>query len=412
MSHLSEDEVERFLASRLVPAAQKTVVRHLRAGCGVCSRRLVGQAPDRLLQEVADGRPRRVGPDSIRDHTLAASLKQEARWRTDEKKLARSLELLRESPQGYDGFTLRQVRALHGPSLIEALLQRSFELRFRDPRAMRWLAFNAVKAAESLRPEEHDPLLATDVQARAWAGLANSFRINDEFAEAEGALDRARALLRRGSGDLWLLAMVGNLEISLRSDQRRIAEALELVEGVHRLYLKLGDRHLAGRALISKGMSTSHDGRPRRAVQVLRKGLSLLDPDRDPQLVQIGQQGLIHALTESGEYRQAGELLLKSGLRQSFAGDPIAVLRIRWLEGRIQGGLGKTSRAESALLGVRDEFLDMHQVYTAAMVSLNLLSVLRRQGKSREVRETAREVYGTLRDLGIHREAARAGRYL
>jgi tetratricopeptide (TPR) repeat protein len=412
MSHLSEKEVERLLAARLGPAEQERVVRHLRAGCGLCSRKLVQQAPDRLLQEVADGRPRRVGPDSIRDHTLAAALKQEARWRTDEKKLAHSLEILRATPRGYDGFTLRQVQALHGPPLVEALLERSHEIRFRDPKAMRWLAYNAMIAADHLRPEEREALPRFDLQARAWAHLANAYRVNEEYAEAEGALGRARVLLRKGSGDLRLLALLVELEASLRKSQRRLAEASELLEGVYKLYVKLGDRQRMAQALISQGIGKHYGGSSRQAVQTFRQGLSLLDSKEDSQIISIGRQSLISALAGCGEHREAGELLLRSGLRQSLAGEPLSLLKIRWVEGTVQAGLGRTSRAERALREVHAEFLDLGQRREAAFVALELLPILLRQGRSGEVKEVARTTYGTFRDTGIHMAAANACRYL
>jgi tetratricopeptide (TPR) repeat protein len=413
MSHLSEDEVERFLAARLGPAEQKRVVRHLLAGCGLCSRKLVEQAPERLLEQAAR-QYRKAAQDSPRERTLAAALEQDARWRLDEKKLARSLELLRGSPGGYDGLTFRQVRSLHGVPLIEALLERSFELRYSDPKAMRWLAFNAVKAAESLRPQDYAPHFRFNLQARSWAELANAYRINEEYGEAEGAFGRARALLRQGSGDFRLLARLATLEAEFRNAQRRLAEARELREGVYRLYHKLDERQLTGRTLISMGCGTEYeeDRSRQHGIQLLRKGLFLLDPNQEPQLVSVGQQCLITLLTLSGEHQEAGTLLLKSGLRQSFADSPLNLLKLRWLEGRISAGFGRLSSAHRAFLEVRAGFLDSGKAYTAALVGFDLLHLLVRQGKYGEVRGVARELYGTFREMGIGQEAAKAQTYL
>jgi hypothetical protein len=407
MSHLSEDEVERFLAARLGLAEQKKVARHLLAGCGVCSRKLVEQAPERLLEQAA-GQYRKTAQGSPHQRVLAAALEQDARWRLDEKKLARSLELLRGSPGVYDGLTFRQVRGLHGPPLVEALMQRSFELRFRAPRAMRWLAYNAVHTAESLRAEEHGQSFVFDLRSRAWSELANAYRINHEFAEAEGAIGQTRILLRQGSGDLRILARAASHEAALRNAQRRLVEARELRDGVYRIYLKMGDQHLAGRALIAKSIGTEYDGRARQGVQFLRKGLALLDPADDPQLVAIGRQCLINNLASSGEYSEASELLLKSGLRQYFAEDPLILLKIRWLEGRVLAGIGKTSRAESALIQTQNEFLDLERPYDAALVGLDMLPLL--QGKQQKI--IAKAAYVTFRNLGIRREAAKARPYL
>jgi tetratricopeptide (TPR) repeat protein len=356
MDHPSNSELERFLANRLEPPAQKQI----------------------------------------------------ARPALEERKLAQSLELLRESPNGYDGLSFRQVQVLHGRPLVEALLQRSFELRYSDSKEMRWLAYNAVKAAESLRPEDHDPCSIADVQAQAWAALANAYKVNSEFAEAQGAMSKAQALLRRGSRDLRLLASLAEVEATLRNSQRRLGEARALLNGAYRIYRNLGDRHLAGRVLISQGMSTEYDGTSRQGVVLFRKGLTLLDPDRDPQLVPAAQQGLITALVGCGEYPQAGELLLRSGLRRLSASMP----NVRWVEGRLLAGLGKISKAENALIQVRGELLELGREVSAALAGLDLLPILLQQGKFQKVRETAREIYRTLQGLGIHGEAAKARRYL
>jgi tetratricopeptide (TPR) repeat protein len=411
MPHLRDDEIERFLAARLEPAGQRSVVRHLLAGCGVCSRRLIAGAPARLLDEAGEGGRRRAARSPLRERAVAAALRQEERWRTDEKELARSLELLRESPQGYDGLTARQVQSLQGRPLVEALLERSRELRYQDPRTMRWLAYNAMQAAESLRPEELGPPLF-DLRARAWASLANAYKVNYELSEAEGALARARALRERGSGDLRILAYLAEIEASLRNLQVRLIESRELLDRASRLYLKLGERQLAGGALLARGVAMEEAGMYHQGISLFRQGLALLDPDRDPQLFMVGQQGLINLIARSGDHRKAGEMLLRSGLRQAFAGAPIALGKLRWMEGRILDGAGKPASAERVLLEVRSAFLDLGRISEAALVGLDLIHIRLRQGKSFQIRELARESYDALRSLGILRDAEKIRPYM
>jgi len=412
MAHLREEEIERFLTDRSAPWEHQRVARHLLAGCGLCSRKLIDWAPDRLLDEAQESHRGRTSRDPLRSHAVAAALEQDSRWRLDDKKLEQSLEVLRTHPEGYDGLTFRQIQALHGRPLVEALLQRSWEIRFGDPKAMRWLAYNAVKTAESLRPEELAPALILDLQARAWAELANAYKVNYELSEADGALTRAHVLRKRGSGDSGLLAHLAALEAYLRSIQGRLGEAYELLDRVYRLQLKLGNRHLAGESLIAKAATMDDAGTPHQGIPLMRRGLALLDPDRDPRLVRVGQHGLINLTARSGDYRKAGELLLKSGLRQAFAGAPLALAKIRWLEGKILDGIGKPAGAERVLLEVRSEFLDLGRLSEAAFIGLDLIQILLRRGKFRQVRELAHESYDTLRSLGILQEAARLRPYL
>jgi tetratricopeptide (TPR) repeat protein len=406
VTHLSEDEVERFFAARLDPSEQQRVARHLLTGCAICGRKLVEQAPGSLLEKMAADRHPEVAGSSPRDRTLAVALKQEARRLAGEAKLARSLELLRESP--YDALSFRQVRVLPGPSLVEDLVTRSHELRYRDPKTARWLAFNALKAAESLRPEECKLAARFDLQALAWAALANTYKLNEQFAEADGAIERAGASLRRGSRDPRLLARIAEFEASIRIAQRRLIEAGKLLKGACNLYLRLGDRHHAGRALIALGGLSERDGKYRQGILFLRRSMPLLDPDRDPYLVGASKQTLITLLVGGGDYGEAGRLLLKSDLRNLLIDLP----HVRWTEGRLLAGLGKTAKSESALTQVRDEFSGRGQPYAASLVGLDLLDIWHRNGKSSLVRAAAREIYDTLQNLGIRQEAAKARRYL
>src|SRR4051794_22215971 len=100
MNHLSNDEIEQFLAARLGPAGQQKVVRHLLAGCGVCGRKLAERAPHRLLEEESEeGRRRRITQTSARGRAIALALRRDALWKSDESRLGRSLELLQSTHQ-------------------------------------------------------------------------------------------------------------------------------------------------------------------------------------------------------------------------------------------------------------------------------------------------------------------------
>ncbi len=273
---------------------------------------------------------------------------------------------------------------------------------------MRLLAFDAVRTVESLRPEEHGPASLSDLKAQAWLQLANAYKINNQLTEAESALDRARAYLRRGSNDLRLLGWAVKVESALRNSQRRLAEACELMDGAYRLYLKLEDRHLAGLALISKAVYLGHGTQYAESLLLFRRGIPLLDPGRDPQLDAIAQQGLITSLVGCGRHAEAGRLFLRSDLRHQLSDVP----NIRWVEGRLLAGLGKSSKAEKALMEVREVFLGQGQEYTAAVVGLDLLPIWSGLGRSGMARAAAGEIFETLQSLGIRKEAAKARAYL
>ncbi len=225
-------------------------------------------------------------------------------------------------------------------------------------------------------------------------------------------LGEAARCRKSGTGDSLLLARLLDIEASLRIDQRRLEEAAALLDTVHEFYLDLGETHLAGRALVSKGISVAYDDRPQEAVGLLRKGLSMLEPQRDPQLLASSQTALLDALERCGECRKASRLLLKSGLRQTFAAEPLNLLKLRWVEGRIFAGLGKLTRAEEVFTEVEDGFLAVGLEYEAAVASLERDEVLLRMGRTAEMEALAEEALKTFQGLGVGREAVRAVRFL
>jgi tetratricopeptide (TPR) repeat protein len=412
MTHLGKGEIGDFLTGRLDTADRQRALHHL-GGCSPCRQRLreaaeilFGDEPWMVAEPVAED----LYEEALtRSAAFARNL--EKRWRKENEKLERALTCLDQAPGGLgdESFPWRQVQALHGWPLCEALLRKSYEARFTDLKKMLSLAESAVGVAKHIKTEKYPwPGFVSDLRARAFAELGNAYRVNDRFPEADIAFERAIEYLEEGTGDPLLHARVLDLFASLRSAQRRLDDAIGMLELVYGLYLEAKDRHLAGRALLSKGMNTRYQGYPRDAVSLFKEGLQLLERERDPQLASIGQQALLDALADCGEYRQASVLLLQSGLREAFAMEPLNLLKLRWLEGKIHAGLDRPAKAERAFAEVRREYLHLDQVYEASLVGLELAAVWLRQGKALQVRELAEEMYATFVELGIQPEAARA----
>jgi tetratricopeptide (TPR) repeat protein len=300
----------------------------------------------------------------------------------------------------------------------EALLTLSYEARYTDPIAMEALAFAAATAAEGVENDKqahkrYSTAQIADLKVRAGGELANAYRRNYRFEQAEevllGALDYFQ---REGTGDPQIHGRLLDLLASLRLDQRQLGAALDLLDKVRQIYEEIGDLHLAGRALISKGISNFYDGNPREAASQLREGLALLNPERDPNLFASGQFNRLAALVEADEYVEASSVLMKSDLRQAFADDPLNLLKLRWLEGKIFAGRGKLRRGEAILREVQEGFLLRQRQYEAAMVSLELTAVLLRQGKTGEAEKAASQALETFQGLKINSEARKAVLYL
>ncbi|PYQ57040.1 MAG: hypothetical protein DMF53_23755, partial [Acidobacteria bacterium] len=309
MRHLEEIEVERFLGGDLSPEEQRKVVRHLLKDCRPCRARLASLSE--VLFQAEDLREDARGVQSFSYDTALAraaskARRYQARYRKERELLEQALNTAPPDVKEGEEIHWRAFEALKGWSRVEVLLRLSFEERYRDPQRMLLLALAARLAAEGLNSAELGPGLVADFQVRAWAELGNAYRVNEQFDWAETALDHALGLLEDGTGDILLLARLADLEASLRTDQRRLDDAIDLLEVVYDLYYRAGDLHLAGRALMSKGVATHYSGQPREAVYLLQEGLKLIDSTRDPQLTATGCQSLIHTLADCGEFQEAG----------------------------------------------------------------------------------------------------------
>jgi tetratricopeptide (TPR) repeat protein len=409
MDHRNESDVERFARGELSGEAAGEAVLHLLRRCRACTDRL---RPLVAPEPQAPGSTGSEYDDAIsRAFARALSRKPEVRvgdWRLVEK----GVELLRSRPRGIYGITDEEAEELRGWPWVEVLLRLSFEERYRDPRKMLELAMLARVAAGTLDPDEYEPEVIADHQARAWAELGNAYRVNDELSKAEEMMGIAEERWRQGTGNLFLFARVADLRASLMSSQRLFSEACELLDGVHRLYLKIGDDHLAGRALVSQGNYEAYQGEPRQALRLLRRGLSMLDRERDPQLVTSTTESILGVMVQCGEYREAARVLLESGLRQALADQPLNLIKLRGVEGQILAGLGKLGRAEAAFEEARAGYLAHNLSYKAAIAGLDLAEIWLERGKAAQVEELAKDMLATFRRLGIQREALRAVDYL
>ena len=412
MMHLGKGEIEAFLAGRSSQEDRDRILKHLLTRCDWCLRLFKNMAVP-LLEDEPWAYAEEVSEDAY-DAPLARAAagarRFESRWRKESERLARARTLVDEAGGLGEGFPLRQAQALHGWPLCEALLGKSFDERYGDPRKMLRLAYDAARVAEHTPAEKYEPSpgFVMDLRARAFAELGNARRINEQFSEAAHDFSRARGFLEDGTGDFLLEARVLDLEASLLSDQGCFEDAISLLDKVHDLYQEVGDTHLAGRALISKGFNFRHAGRLGEAIGLLERGLRLIEPGRDPELPVIGQMSLLDALVDAGDFARANRMLLANGLREAFAAEPLNLLKLRWVEGKVHAGLGRFKRAERIYCSVREELLHLERHYYAAMLGLDLAALWLRQGRVAEVRTLADEMYETFELLEVHQAALQA----
>ncbi|HEX9944690.1 MAG TPA: hypothetical protein VGG03_21985 [Thermoanaerobaculia bacterium] len=402
--HPTPAELEGFVWNRISPGRAGEVISHLVRGCAQCRAAVaphlkglfgLGEPPPRVLTPQED-----AAYDAALDRAFAAVLDRAGRLREERKREA--LALLESS----EPETVPEIPPhLQGIPLFEALLERSWSLRHENPREMVGYAQWAQKLADRLDPAGLDPRRLKDLQCRAWIELGNAYRVADDLAEAEVALGEAVKLYVEGTRDEFLAARLFTVQASLLGANRRFDLAETALDLVFTLHQRHGNKHLAGRALIMKAIFTGYHGDPQKAVRLIGEGLALVDEEQDPQLVFSAIQSQARFLVDCGCFRDARVVLFKLKARGLATGGRINELKIRWLEGQINAGLGELDRAGRALLEVKQGFEEAHLGYKAALAGLELGAVLLRQGKSEQAKREVLAAADVFIALKVQREA-------
>ncbi len=153
-------------------------------------------------------------------------------------------------------------------------------------------------------------------------------------------------------------------------------------------------------------MCVGYQGRSEEAIDLIGQGLGLLDEDRDHRLVFLALHNQAYLLAGCGRLREARATLWKLKARGLDIGGRINELKIRWLEGQINAGLGELERAETALLEVRRGFGEAGLGYKAALAGLELGLVRLRRGHTGAAIQEVLAATDVFLSLGIAREAA------
>lgn len=296
---------------------------------------------------------------------------------------------------------------LHGPARLRgveglrALLDRSWEQRLESPRVMVALARAAAEVAERLDSRQLGDREVWDLRCRAWAELANAQRAANDYEGAAQSLAEAQRHLIRGSRSEELEIRLMDVQASLEGHRCHFYAAfdtLDLIAGLHR---QRGDRHLAGRAVVKKGLFKGYHGESGEALDLTRRGREMLDESRDPVLYLQAIHNEVLALVDLESYSEARLLLWSNlGRYDRYAG-MMDRLKLRGLWGLINAGLGKLGEAardfEAERRGLQDEGLS----YTASIAGLDLAAVYLEQGRIAEAETVAFEALAVFQEMDM-----------
>ena len=399
VDHETPEEMDGGLEELL---GSKEAVRHLLKGCGVCR---TAARKGRVSRAAARGESLdtklSAAYDVSLDHAEEFARRVAPLAPREQERFRKALGLLR-SGKGVLALTDGGMM-VEGEGVYEALLLRSWMIRYDDPQHMCHLAKVAVEMSDRFDPEVHGAEKVADLQARAWGELANAYRVADRLREAEQAFGTAFTFLRQGSGDRRLLMRLLELEASLLGTLRDFDVALQRLTILSNMYREIREDHLAGRTLVTKALYTFYRGKNEEACRIITEALVLIDRDRDPSLVLVATFDQLLFLVESGQFKDAKRVLFDNRPKFTHQGR-IAMLKLRGVEGCINYGLGQLESAEIAFREAKEGFMAVEMGLAVALAGLELAMTLMRQGRVDEAIREGLESAAMFLSLSIHRE--------
>jgi tetratricopeptide (TPR) repeat protein len=351
--------------------------------------------------------PSDPGYDRAIDRVLASF---RPRFEAMARELAAARELLENlllcSPERRE-LLVRNSRRFHNFHLCGLLLERSQQAVHYDPRQGERLARLALILVDELDEGVYGEQRLEDVRTRCWRLIGSSLRVSGELREADIAFQMAWAHLRRGTGDYLEKAEWLTHKALLRRAQRRFAEAVSLFRRAMTIFLWARETTRAVEATVALAILEQYRGDPEQAIRLLEAAVRLLDPQRDRRLLAMIHFNLARSLVEAGRLREARVFLSCHPEAFDFP-EPLARLRVRWLEASIASELGRFEEAVRGLDAVRRGFLHQGSAFHAALVSLDLAEVLARQRRLDAARRLAVQARPIFQALGVVRESLAA----
>jgi transcriptional regulator with XRE-family HTH domain len=330
---------------------------------------------------------------------------REERIRRDRAQAEAFWERLKPHPPRGRRLLVEEGRELQTWALSERLCAESARAAAADAGRAVELADLALRVASRVPGPEG---WRSRLQGYGWAFVGNARRVANDLPAADKAFAHAWKLWKAASpgeeGPLpeWRLL---DLEASLRRGQRRLPEALELLD---RALTDNGSGEAKGRILLKKASTLEQMGEHERAIDALMQAAPSVDGQREPRLLFALRFILAVNLLYLGRQAEAEVLLPEVRTLALQLGNDLDFLRALWLEGRVAAGMGRKDEAISLLERVRLDFATRGLAYDMALATLELAGLYLEERQTGKVKELVRQMASIFRSQGVHREALAA----
>jgi transcriptional regulator with XRE-family HTH domain len=289
-------------------------------------------------------------------------------------------------------------------SFVKLVGEESAQAASVDARRALELASVALGVAEEIAGDE-----GWVSRVFAWAFLANARRVGSDLRRAEEGFacsKRFQAEPPAGRPQLpepWRLL---DLEASLRIDLRQLPEALRLLDQAAEVAPRSGP--VRAHILCIRSIALDRMGDLEGSIAALREALADLDLEAEPHLYCMLQFNLADCLTGVGKAAEAEEMLPDLRRLQAQVGNGLNQIRMRWLEGKIDAGLGRLDLAIKTLSGVLDAFDKEDVRYDEAQAGVELAGLYLKKGRTADAKRLVFRMVPVFKAKGVHVEAQKA----
>jgi tetratricopeptide (TPR) repeat protein len=314
------------------------------------------------------------------------------------------LERLKKRTEKQRWLLVERVPEFRQWALVEKMVRESLLLAPNQPRESLEWAKLAVRLAE----------LVDGVKEWLWrlegfarVALTNAYRVCNDLPAAREARTRARRLWEDGvPGDPGLLnkALLPWVEAAFYRAERDFPLALKRIDEA----LELDNGELKGKILLTKAYIHHTLDEPEASTEAILEAMPLIDAGREPRLVLIGLHNLIADLLYLGRAEEARQKLPDARRLAEELGGELDLGRVLWVEAMVDAALGYLGEARERFEQVRSTFAKPELSYDHALVSMELSTVLLKQGETARVCTLAEEMLRIFRSQQIHREALAA----
>ncbi len=284
-------------------------------------------------------------------------------------------------------------------ALCELILAQSRTVAATDPTAALAAAELGLAIAERLRPDDIPIAAIASAQARAWGHLGNARRIFADYREAERCFAEAERKLTASWLDPLDEGQLLQFQASLDRDLGHFSTGIERLETALEIYRSVNEPHGQGRCWISLGILFYLEDELETADECLRRGVSLVEAERDPRLVVCAHQYLALGRFKAGRLAEALAMLRDDRNRWVAGATELDRLRLRWLEAQILTGLDRLVEAQELLIEVQAGFAAARLPYDAALAGLELATIYARRGLAGNARRVAERTLPIFRSL-------------